>query len=49
MQIILNSKELIIMDESKIKSVVEDLINTFLVAGEVSINLRYEGLNKEIK
>ena len=37
------------MDESKIKSVVEDLINTFLMAGEVSINLRYEGLNKEIK
>jgi len=49
MQIILNSKELIIMDESKIKSVVEDLINTFLMAGEVSINLRNEGLNKEIK
>ena len=37
------------MDESKIKSVVEDLINTFLVAGEVSINLRNEGLSKEIK
>jgi hypothetical protein len=37
------------MDESKIKSVVEDLINTFLMAGEVSINLRYKGLNKEIK
>ena len=37
------------MDESKIKSVVEDLINTFLMAGEVSINLRNEGLNKEIK
>ena len=37
------------MDESKIKSVVEDLINTFLMAGEVSINLRNEGLSKEIK
>ena len=37
------------MDESKIKSVVKDLINTFLMAGEVSINLRNEGLNKEIK
>ena len=37
------------MDKSKIKSVVEDLINTFLIAGEVSINLRKEGLNKEIK
>ena len=49
MQIILNSKELMIMDESKIKSVVEDLINTFLMAGEVSINLRNEGLSKEIK
>ena len=33
------------MDESKIKSVVEDLINTFLMAGEVSINLRNEGLS----
>ena len=37
------------MDESKIKSVVEDLINTFLMAGEVSINLRNEGLSKDIK
>ena len=37
------------MDESKIKSVVEDLIDTFLVAGEVSIKLRKEGLNKEFK
>ena len=37
------------MDENKIKSVVEDLIDTFLMAGEVSINLRNEGLNKEIK
>ena len=37
------------MDESKIKSVVEDLINTFLIAGELSIKLREKGLNKEIK
>ena len=37
------------MDENKIKSFVEDLINTFLMAGEVSINLRNDGLNKEIK
>ena len=49
MQIILNSKELIIMDESKIKSVVEDLIGTFLMAGELSIKLREKGLKKEIK
>ena len=37
------------MDESKIKSVVEDLIGTFLMAGELSIKLREKGLNKEIK
>ncbi len=37
------------MDEIKIKRVVESLINTFLIAGEVSIKLRKEGLNKEIK
>ena len=37
------------MDESKIKSVVEDLIDTFLIAGELSIKLREKGLNKEIK
>ena len=49
MQIILNSKELITMDESKIRSVVEDLIDTFLMAGELSIKLRDKGLNKEIK
>ena len=37
------------MDESKIRSVVEDLIDTFLMAGELSIKLREKGLNKEIK
>ena len=37
------------MDESKIRSVVEDLIDTFLIAGELSIKLREKGLNKEIK
>jgi 3'(2'), 5'-bisphosphate nucleotidase len=37
------------MDEIKIKRVVEGLIDTFLMAGEVSIKLRKEGLNKEIK
>ena len=37
------------MDEIKIKGVIEDLIDTFLMAGEVSIKLRKEGLNKETK
>ena len=37
------------MDESKIRNVVEDLIDTFLMAGELSIKLRDKGLNKEIK
>ena len=37
------------MDESKIRSVVEDLIDTFIMAGELSIKLREKGLNKEIK
>ena len=37
------------MDEIKIKSVVEGLINTFLMAGELSIKLREKGLYKEIK
>ena len=37
------------MDESKIKIVVESLIDTFLKAGEVSIKLRKEGLRKKIK
>ncbi len=37
------------MDEIKIKSVVEDLIDTFLIAGDLSIKLRKKGLNKKIK
>ena len=37
------------IDGDKIKNVVESLIDTFLEAGEVSIKLRNEGLNKEIK
>ena len=37
------------MDESKIRNVVEDLIDIFLMAGELSIKLRDKGLNKEIK
>ena len=42
-------KELVMIDDDKIKNVVESLIDTFLEAGEVSIKLRNEGLNKEIK
>ena len=37
------------MDESKIRNVVEDLIDTFIMAGELSIKLREKGLNKEFK
>ena len=37
------------IDDYKIKNVVESLIDTFLEAGEVSIKLRNEGLNKKIK
>ena len=37
------------IDDDKIKNVVKNLIDTFLKAGEVSIKLRNEGLNKEIK
>ncbi len=37
------------MDESKIKSVIKDLIDTFLMAGELSIKLREKGLNQKIK
>ena len=45
----MNLKELVMIDDDKIKNVVESLIDTFLEAGEVSIKLRNEGLNKEIK
>ena len=37
------------MTKAKIKEIVENLIDTFLRAGEISINLRKEGLTKEIK
>ena len=37
------------MTEIKIKDVVENLINTFLDAGKVSLNLRDKGLIKKIK
>ena len=37
------------MDDNEVKKVVENLIDTFLDAGEVSIKLREKGLNKEIK
>ena len=35
------------MDDVEVKRVVENLINTFLVAGEVSIKLREKGLIKD--
>ncbi len=37
------------MTENKIEKIVRNLINTFLDAGNVSINLRKNGLKKEIK
>ena len=37
------------MIEIKIKEIVENLIDTFVSAGEISINLRKVGLTKEIK
>ena len=37
------------MDENEIKNIIENLIDTFLIAGDVSIQLRNEGLKKEIK
>ena len=37
------------MIQSDIKKIVEDLIETFLDAGEISLDLRKKGLTKEIK
>ena len=37
------------MDENEIKNIIESLIDTFLIAGDVSIQLRNEGLQKQIK
>ena len=37
------------MDENEIKNIIESLIDTFLIAGDLSIQLRNEGLKKEIK
>ena len=37
------------MDENEIKNIIECLIDTFLIAGDLSIQLRNEGLQKEIK
>jgi 3'(2'), 5'-bisphosphate nucleotidase len=37
------------MNKIKIKKIVENLIDTFLIAGEVSIKLRKDGLIKKIK
>ena len=37
------------MDETKLKNIIENLIDTFLIAGDLSIKLRNQGLIKEIK
>ena len=37
------------MNTSEIKKIVEDLIQTFLNAGKISLDLRKQGLIKEIK
>ena len=37
------------MSEIKIKEIIENLVETFLYAGEVSLELRRKGLKKEIK
>ena len=37
------------MIQSDIKQIVEDLVQTFLDAGKISLNLRRKGLTKEIK
>ena len=37
------------MIQSEIKKIVEDLVQTFLDAGKISLNLRRKGLTKEIK
>ena len=37
------------MDETNIKNIIENLIETFLNAGNVALNLRIKGLKKEIK
>ena len=37
------------MNQNNIKGIVEDLIQTFLYAGEVSLKLRDQGLLKEMK
>ena len=37
------------MTQSDIKKIVEDLIETFLDAGKISLDLREKGLTKEIK
>ena len=45
MQIILSQRELKVMDETKLKNIIENLIDTFLIAGDLSIKLRNQGLN----
>ena len=42
-------EKLNIMNDLKIREIVESLINTFFNAGEISLNLRKKGLTKNIK
>ena len=37
------------MNDIKIREIIERLINTFIEAGNVSLDLRKKGLNKEVK
>ena len=37
------------MNETNIKEIVENLIDTFIFAGKISLDLRKKGLIKEIK
>ena len=37
------------MNNEKIKKIVEDLIGTFLYAGQVALDLRDKGLKKKMK
>ena len=37
------------MNEAKIKEIIETLIDTFLQAGQISLDLRKKGLKKELK
>ena len=37
------------MNEAKIKEIIETLVDTFLEAGQISLDLRKKGLKKELK